>query len=123
MQQYLSLAEVEEIVGGNVDERREKIRRAGLAGDLRWTREVFESGLTRWVRATDWVPEPEWERERLALLRGHVDERGVRVEIRRDCASPASASPKRHRTVAADRRSGIGMDFGPSSTVGAGERA
>jgi hypothetical protein len=86
MQRWITLAEVEAIVGGGVEERRAKIRQGGLAGDLRWTREVFENGLTRWVRPTDWLPEPEWERGRLGRLRGHFDERGVRVEVRRDCA-------------------------------------
>jgi hypothetical protein len=85
MQRWTRLAEVEAIVGGNVEERREKIRRAGLAGDLRWAREVFHNGLTRPVQPTDWLQEPDWEHGHLGNLANYPDRATSYVEIRRDC--------------------------------------
>ncbi|MCE3247015.1 MAG: hypothetical protein K0R41_840 [Geminicoccaceae bacterium] len=85
MSRWITLAEVESIVGGGVKERREKIRQAGLANDLRWTRERFPNGLTRWVQPTDWLPEPEWENGRLGSLPGHPDRDAAGLEFRRDC--------------------------------------
>jgi hypothetical protein len=71
---FIKLADAELLFEGDVQERRERIRWAGLAGDIRWARHRLRDGTVFWAQPFDWKAPIDWERSRLGssrLLTGH----------------------------------------------------
>ncbi len=93
---YLSLAEAEEFVGGDIEARRKRIQDAGKTGKLPWTLEFdLETGLRagRFVQPVDWLLEPDWERRRLAQSPHGFETRISRKDLV-ECFGAGKASKK-----------------------------